>query len=57
MNNLGVASTCCPDDGIHAVLLTGRAKIKSAVRLSGTMAVLFRCGKSARFFVSLEGNC
>lgn len=37
MHNLGVASTCCPDDGIHAVLLRERAKIKSAVRLSGTI--------------------
>lgn len=44
MHNFGMASTCCPDDGIHAVLLRERAKIKCAVRLSGTIEDPFRFG-------------
>lgn len=48
MHNLGVASTCCPDDGIHAVLLREGARIKSAVRLSGTIADLLRFGNGLK---------
>lgn len=56
MHNLTVASTCRPDDGIHAVLLRERAKIMSVVRLtfSNTSPDWNRSGESSHLFVTLK---